>query len=71
MAGSYYVWTTSGEIDELDRQRSLTLNEVLAAKQAAREDRVREIGEGNGSLPSLLFLQLQREIFPKGVKGKK
>jgi hypothetical protein len=71
MAGTCHVWTTSGEIDELDRQRSLTLNQVLAAKQAARGDRVREIGEGNGSKPSLLFLQLQREIFPKGVKGKK
>jgi hypothetical protein len=71
MAGSYHVWTTSGEIDELDRQRSLTLDEVLAKKQAARGDCVREIREGNGSNPSLLFLQLQREIYPKGVDGKK
>jgi hypothetical protein len=70
LAGSYFVWTTSEELDAIDRARSLTLDEVLAAKQAAREDCVKEMREGGGSKSGLLFLKLTREIYP-GVKSKK
>lgn len=71
LPGRYWVWATSEELDELDRKRSLTLDKVLAAKQAARRDDVKGIREGKGSRPDIAFLKLHREMFPKEAGGKK
>ena len=69
--GGCWVWTTSEEIDELDRKRSLTLDEVLAAKAKARGACVKGDRQGSGSRPGLLFLKLQRELYPGMQRGKK
>lgn len=49
LPGSYRVWTTTQELDGLDRSRSLTLAEVLASQRG----HVRGHGGGDYALASL------------------
>jgi hypothetical protein len=62
LPGSFWVWTTSEELDALDRSRSLTLERALAAKARSARGSVREGREGDAKAPPQ-FRKLVREIF--------
>ena len=63
LPGSFRVWTTSEELDALDRRRSLTLDGVLAVKARTTGGSVREDREGDAKVPPELR-KLVRDIFP-------
>lgn len=66
---SHRVWTTSEELDGLDRKRSVTLSEVVARMGLKRGG----LGEGVGGPPSerLRFEKLVAHIYPSTAAGKK
>ncbi len=74
--GSFHVWTTSEELDALDRQRSLTLDAVLAAKAQAERERARGECEGErrahlGWTAGAEFQRLVRDLYPGLVRKKR
>jgi len=63
LPGSHRVWTTSEELYELDRKRSLTLPEVLASR-GTREGAVGE-DVGDMQLESLV-----RKFYPSAARKR-
>jgi hypothetical protein len=69
LPGSRRVWTTCDELDGLDRQRSLTLEEVRRPPAQATGE---QTGGSRGRRGGILLLKLQRGIFPgMGKQGKR